>query len=132
MHALPLTLVPLYSPPHMNYHIFYYMLVGASPFLRRQLSLQAVEDYRYLSQGVVPLEDVSEVDEFHRLKRSLAMLGLTEDLQNRFVCVCVCACVRACVCVTSLNWTECHWDRWGGAVWCVGKLGGESEVGSRK
>ena len=74
MHALPLSLVPLYSPSlplppptYRNYHIFYYMLAGASPSLCRQLSLQAVEDYRYLSQGVVPLGDVSKVDEFHRL-----------------------------------------------------------------
>ena len=22
---------------------------------------------------------------------------------------------------------ECHWNRWGGAVWCVGKLEGKSE-----
>ena len=66
------------------------MLAGASPSLRRQLSLKTVKDYRYLSQGVVPLEDVSEVDEFHRLKRSLAMLGLAEELQNRCVYICVC------------------------------------------
>ena len=77
-------------PPYRNYHIFYYMLAGASPSLRRQLSLKTVKDYRYLSQGVVPLEDVSEVDEFHRLKRSLAMLGLAEELQNRCVYICVC------------------------------------------
>ena len=101
----PLLSPPLLSPPlpslptHRNYHIFYYMLAGASSSLRRRLSLKSVEDYCYLSQGVVPLGDVCEVDEFHRLKRSLAMLGLAEELQNRCVCVCVCvrASVRACV-----------------------------------
>ena len=87
----PLPSPPLPSPPpSRNYHIFYYMLAGASPSLRRQLSLKTVKDYRYLSQGVVPLGDVSEVDEFHRLKRSLAMLGLAEELQNRCVYVYVC------------------------------------------
>ena len=80
-------------PTHRNYHIFYYMLAGASSSLRRRLSLKSVEDYCYLSQGVVPLGDVCEVDEFHRLKRSLAMLGLAEELQNR----CVRACVRVCM-----------------------------------
>ena len=99
---------PLPSPPHYrNYHIFYYMLAGASPSLRRQLSLKTVKDYRYLSQGVVPLEDVSEVDEFHRLKRSLAMLGLAEELQNRCVYMCVRSCVAGCGVV------------WRGVVWCV-------------
>ena len=83
------------------------MLAGASPSLRRQLSLKTVKDYRYLSQGVVPLEDVSEVDEFHRLKRSLAMLGLAEELQNRCVYMCVRSCVAGCGVV------------WRGVVWCV-------------
>ena len=102
---------PLLSPPlpslptHRNYHIFYYMLAGASSSLRRRLSLKSVKEYCYLSQGVVPLGDVCEVDEFHRLKRSLAMLGLAEELQNRCVRACVHVNVKACVCV---GWSCLH------------------------
>ena len=114
------------------------MLAGASPSLRRQLSLKTVKDYRYLSQGVVPLEDVSEVDEFHRLKRSLAMLGLAEELQNRCVYMCVCSCVAGCgmvwcgvVCGAvrcgavrcGVAWRGVAWRgvAWRGVVWYTSK-----------
>ncbi|XP_025078499.1 unconventional myosin-IXa-like isoform X4 [Pomacea canaliculata] len=70
-----------------NYHVFYYMLVGADEKERETLSLLHPEDYRYLSQSQSTLEGVDEVHEFARLKQSMEMVGFSPETQRKIFCV---------------------------------------------
>ncbi|XP_049872025.1 unconventional myosin-IXAa-like [Pectinophora gossypiella] len=71
-----------------NYHVFYYLLAGASEQEREQLHLLSVDKYQYLSRaggGAVP--GVDEQYEFSRLKQSMEMVGFTMDKQRRLFAV---------------------------------------------
>ena len=38
------------APEERNYHVFYYLLEGADPELKRKLKLGVIDDYKYLTQ----------------------------------------------------------------------------------
>uniref|UniRef100_A0A674E5Y3 Myosin IXb n=1 Tax=Salmo trutta TaxID=8032 RepID=A0A674E5Y3_SALTR len=59
-----------------NYHVFYYMLVGASKEEQREFSLLHPEDYTYLQQEDFNLEDAEDLRrEFKRLHQAMEMVG---------------------------------------------------------
>ncbi|XP_045484211.1 unconventional myosin-IXAa isoform X1 [Pieris rapae] len=71
-----------------NYHVFYYLLAGASEQEREQLHLLSVDKYNYLSRtGCSVVPGVDEQYEFSRLKQSMDMVGFTMDKQRRLFAV---------------------------------------------
>ncbi|XP_023707934.1 unconventional myosin-IXa isoform X6 [Cryptotermes secundus] len=71
-----------------NYHVFYYLLAGASDSEKNLLHLQKTEDYSYLSKsGCYILDNVDENYEFSRLKQSMEMVGFTPEKQRRLFAV---------------------------------------------
>ncbi|KAG8256469.1 Unconventional myosin-IXb [Homalodisca vitripennis] len=71
-----------------NYHVFYYLLKGASPEDRKSLHLRKAETYNYLNRsGCYVLENVDEDHEFSRLKQSMEMVGFTPEKQRRLFAV---------------------------------------------
>ncbi|XP_046401209.1 unconventional myosin-IXa-like isoform X3 [Ischnura elegans] len=71
-----------------NYHVFYYLLAGASEAEKQALHLRKSEDYHYLSRsGCYALDNVDEKYEFSRLKQSMEMVGFTAEKQRRLFAV---------------------------------------------
>ncbi|XP_034833459.1 unconventional myosin-IXa-like isoform X2 [Maniola hyperantus] len=71
-----------------NYHVFYYLLAGASEQEKEQLHLLSVDKYNYLSKtGCSVVPGVDEQYEFSRLKQSMDMVGFTLDKQRRLFAV---------------------------------------------
>ncbi|XP_011485402.1 unconventional myosin-IXb isoform X2 [Oryzias latipes] len=59
-----------------NYHVFYYLLAGASKDEREQLHLLKTQDYLYLKQENLCLDDQEELaQEYQRLHQAMEMVG---------------------------------------------------------
>ncbi|XP_048844324.1 unconventional myosin-IXb-like isoform X2 [Brienomyrus brachyistius] len=59
-----------------NYHVFYYLLAGASEEKRRNFKLLNPEDYVYLKQeSIFPEDEVDLHNEFKRLQQAMEMVG---------------------------------------------------------
>nr|XP_056723553.1 unconventional myosin-IXb [Euleptes europaea] len=59
-----------------NYHVFYYLLLGASEEERKQFHLKQPEDYFYLNQHNLKIEDGEDLQhDFERLKQAMEMVG---------------------------------------------------------
>lgn len=71
-----------------NYHVFYYLLAGASEQERQQLHLKKTSEYNYLNRsGCYTVDNVDESYEFSRLKQSMEMVGFTTEKQRRLFSV---------------------------------------------
>ncbi|XP_017881675.1 unconventional myosin-IXa-like isoform X2 [Ceratina calcarata] len=71
-----------------NYHVFYYLLAGASEQEKQLLHLESCDCYNYLNKsGCYGLENVDERHEFSRLKQSMEMVGFTPEKQRRLFAV---------------------------------------------
>ncbi|KAF2369108.1 Protein kinase C-like phorbol ester/diacylglycerol-binding domain [Trinorchestia longiramus] len=71
-----------------SYHVFYYLLAGASPQERSSLNLLRPKDYNYLNQSkCYSIEGCDEQFEFLRLKQSMEMVGFTAAKQQRLFSV---------------------------------------------
>ncbi|XP_034242565.1 unconventional myosin-IXAa-like isoform X3 [Thrips palmi] len=71
-----------------NYHVFYYLLAGASEAERQLLHLKRVDQYNYLNRsGCFTLDNVDEKYEFSRLRQSMEMVGFTLEKQRRLFAV---------------------------------------------
>ncbi|XP_026278963.1 unconventional myosin-IXb isoform X5 [Frankliniella occidentalis] len=71
-----------------NYHVFYYLLAGASEVERQLLHLKRVDQYNYLNRsGCFTLDNVDEKYEFSRLRQSMEMVGFTLEKQRRLFAV---------------------------------------------
>ncbi|OAD54572.1 Unconventional myosin-IXa [Eufriesea mexicana] len=71
-----------------NYHVFYYLLAGASEQEKHLLHLESCDSYNYLNKsGCYGLENVDERHEFSRLKQSMEMVGFTPEKQRRLFAV---------------------------------------------
>ncbi|XP_051155155.1 unconventional myosin-IXa-like isoform X1 [Leptopilina boulardi] len=71
-----------------NYHVFYYLLAGATEQERQTLHLESCDRYNYLNKsGCYGLENVDELHEFSRLKQSMEMVGFTPEKQRRLFAV---------------------------------------------
>ncbi|XP_050950190.1 unconventional myosin-IXb isoform X4 [Labeo rohita] len=59
-----------------NYHVFYYLLVGASEDERREFRLLQPEEYFYLKQENFTIEDADDLrHDFERLQQAMEMVG---------------------------------------------------------
>ncbi|XP_047444263.1 unconventional myosin-IXb isoform X4 [Mugil cephalus] len=59
-----------------NYHVFYYLLVGASQEERKEFKLLPPEEYFYLKQQNFKIEDGEDLHhEFERLQQAMEMVG---------------------------------------------------------
>ncbi|XP_053537149.1 unconventional myosin-IXb isoform X3 [Ictalurus punctatus] len=59
-----------------NYHVFYYLLVGASQEEKEEFKLLEPENYHYLKQDQADVDDVAEIEcEFKRLQQAMEMVG---------------------------------------------------------
>ncbi|XP_051551345.1 unconventional myosin-IXb isoform X3 [Myxocyprinus asiaticus] len=59
-----------------NYHVFYYLLVGASEEERREFKLLQPEQYFYLKQQNFTIEDADDLrHDFERLQQAMEMVG---------------------------------------------------------
>ncbi|XP_072260772.1 unconventional myosin-IXb isoform X4 [Pyxicephalus adspersus] len=59
-----------------NYHVFYYLLLGASEEERKAFQLKQPEDYFYLNQNNFKVEDGEDFrHDFERLKQAMEMVG---------------------------------------------------------
>ncbi|XP_015282170.1 PREDICTED: unconventional myosin-IXb [Gekko japonicus] len=59
-----------------NYHVFYYLLLGASEEERTEFHLKQPEDYFYLNQHNLKIEDGEDLQhDFERLKQAMEMVG---------------------------------------------------------
>ncbi|XP_075137034.1 unconventional myosin-IXb isoform X2 [Leptodactylus fuscus] len=59
-----------------NYHVFYYMLLGASEEERKTFQLKQPEDYFYLNQNNFKIEEGEDLrHDFERLKQAMEMVG---------------------------------------------------------
>ncbi|XP_020292131.1 unconventional myosin-IXb-like isoform X2 [Pseudomyrmex gracilis] len=71
-----------------NYHVFYYLLAGASEQEKQLLHLESCDRYNYLNKsGCYGLENIDEKHEFSRLKQSMEMVGFTPEKQRRLFAV---------------------------------------------
>ncbi|XP_075063121.1 unconventional myosin-IXb isoform X3 [Mixophyes fleayi] len=59
-----------------NYHVFYYMLLGASEEEKKAFQLKQPEDYFYLNQNNFKVEEGEDLrHDFERLKQAMEMVG---------------------------------------------------------
>ncbi|XP_071506650.1 LOW QUALITY PROTEIN: unconventional myosin-IXb-like [Diadema antillarum] len=71
-----------------NYHVFYYLLKGATDTERETLWLEDPKEYYYLNQSkCYTQEGVDEAYEFGRLKQSMEMVGFSKETMKRIFSV---------------------------------------------
>lgn len=69
-----------------NYHVFYYLLAGASKEECEELHLTRPEDYYYLNQSqCYTLEGTDEAQEYTKLMESMRMVGFNLDKRKRLI-----------------------------------------------
>lgn len=71
------------GPAERNYHVFYYLLSGATAQERELLHLLPADKYCYLNSKNLQLENCDETYEFSRLKQSMEMVGFSAEKQRR-------------------------------------------------
>ncbi|CAJ0568268.1 unnamed protein product, partial [Mesorhabditis spiculigera] len=66
-----------------NYHVFYYLLEGATEEERKEFFLMKPDDYNYLNQNAYePTEGVNEKYEWGRLKQAMLAVGFPPTTQH--------------------------------------------------
>lgn len=66
-----------------NYHVFYYLLLGANEKEREHHFLLPSSCYNYLNNKTSNLDNIDEQYEFSRLKQSMEMVGFSDIKQQR-------------------------------------------------
>ncbi|XP_077580397.1 unconventional myosin-IXb [Stigmatopora nigra] len=70
-----------------NFHIFYYLLAGASKDEREEFSLLAPQDYVYLKQEDPGLDNEEKlVQEYKRLNQAMEMVGFLPSTKKQIFC----------------------------------------------
>ncbi|KAM3866271.1 unconventional myosin-IXb [Diretmus argenteus] len=71
-----------------NYHVFYYLLVGASKEEQKELQLLQPQDYLYLKQEDFHLEDEDKLrHEYKRLHQAMEMVGFLSSTKKQIFSV---------------------------------------------
>ncbi|XP_077834361.1 unconventional myosin-IXb isoform X4 [Macaca mulatta] len=71
-----------------NYHVFYYLLLGVSEEERREFQLKQPEDYFYLNQHNLKIEDGEDLKhDFERLKQAMEMVGFLPATKKQIFAV---------------------------------------------
>ncbi|XP_053738996.1 unconventional myosin-IXb isoform X1 [Synchiropus splendidus] len=67
-----------------NYHVFYYLLVGASKEEQAEFHLQQPRDYFYLKQDTIDVDDEEKLrQEYKRLHQAMEMVGFLTSTKKR-------------------------------------------------
>ncbi|NWX17083.1 MYO9B protein, partial [Aegotheles bennettii] len=71
-----------------NYHVFYYLLLGVSEEERKEFHLKQPEDYFYLNQHNLKIEDGEDLrHDFERLKQAMEMVGFLSATKRQIFSV---------------------------------------------
>uniref|UniRef100_A0A8C3MH83 Uncharacterized protein n=1 Tax=Geospiza parvula TaxID=87175 RepID=A0A8C3MH83_GEOPR len=71
-----------------NYHVFYYLLLGVNEEERKEFHLKQPEDYFYLNQHNLKIEDGEDLrHEFERLKQAMEMVGFLSATKKQIFSV---------------------------------------------
>ncbi|XP_068776237.1 unconventional myosin-IXb isoform X12 [Struthio camelus] len=71
-----------------NYHVFYYLLLGVSEEERKEFHLKQPEDYFYLNQHNLKIEDEEDLrHDFERLKQAMEMVGFLSATKKQIFSV---------------------------------------------
>ncbi|KAJ7993176.1 hypothetical protein DPEC_G00269720 [Dallia pectoralis] len=71
-----------------NYHVFYYLLVGATAEERKEFKLLQPEDYVYLKQQNFMIEDEEDLrHDFERLQQAMEMVGFLSATKKQIFSV---------------------------------------------
>ncbi|NXC40833.1 MYO9B protein, partial [Penelope pileata] len=71
-----------------NYHVFYYLLLGVSEEERKEFHLKQPEDYFYLNQHNLKIEDGEDLrHDFERLKQAMEMVGFLSATRKQIFSV---------------------------------------------
>ncbi|NXL93278.1 MYO9B protein, partial [Alectura lathami] len=71
-----------------NYHVFYYLLLGVNEEERKEFHLKQPEDYFYLNQHNLKIEDGEDLrHDFERLKQAMEMVGFLSATRNQIFSV---------------------------------------------
>ncbi|NXK16451.1 MYO9B protein, partial [Arenaria interpres] len=67
-----------------NYHVFYYLLLGVNEEERKEFHLKQPEDYFYLNQHNLKIEDGEDLKhDFERLKQAMEMVGFLSSTKKQ-------------------------------------------------
>ncbi|RKP13419.1 P-loop containing nucleoside triphosphate hydrolase protein [Piptocephalis cylindrospora] len=70
------------QPQERNYHIFYQLLKGASPEMRKQLVLEGeIKDYAYTKDSMESIDGVDDIKSFEELQEALEIMGINKEEQ---------------------------------------------------
>ncbi|XP_068020934.1 unconventional myosin-IXb isoform X4 [Melanerpes formicivorus] len=71
-----------------NYHVFYYLLLGVTEEERKEFHLKQPEDYFYLNQHNLKIEDGEDLrHDFERLKQAMEMVGFLSATKTQIFSV---------------------------------------------
>uniref|UniRef100_A0A8C3AS73 Myosin IXA n=1 Tax=Cyclopterus lumpus TaxID=8103 RepID=A0A8C3AS73_CYCLU len=70
-----------------NYHVFYYLLAGASEEEREAFHLMKPEEYHYLSQDCFTVEGEDLKHDFERLQLAMEMVGFLPSTRKKIFCL---------------------------------------------
>ncbi|CAN9506573.1 unnamed protein product [Ophioblennius macclurei] len=70
-----------------NYHVFYYLLAGASEEERTSFHLKKPEEYHYLSQDCFTVEGEDLKHDFERLQLAMEMVGFLPATRKQIFCL---------------------------------------------
>ncbi|XP_077314706.1 myosin-10 isoform X4 [Lithobates pipiens] len=62
-----------------TFHIFYQLLAGSGEHLRSDLLLESVNNYRFLSNGYVPIPGQQDKDNFQETMEAMHIMGFSHD-----------------------------------------------------
>uniref|UniRef100_A0A8C2K2T2 Myosin IXb n=1 Tax=Cyprinus carpio TaxID=7962 RepID=A0A8C2K2T2_CYPCA len=72
----------------MNYHVFYYLLIGASEEEKDEFKLLLPEQYHYLKEEIPIVEDQAEMKhEFRRVHQAMEMVGFLPSTKKQIFSV---------------------------------------------
>uniref|UniRef100_A0A8C5JUN6 Myosin heavy chain 11 n=1 Tax=Junco hyemalis TaxID=40217 RepID=A0A8C5JUN6_JUNHY len=65
-----------------TFHIFYYLIAGASEQMRNDLLLENFNNYTFLSSGYVPIPSQQDDEMFQETLEAMKIMGFTDDEQT--------------------------------------------------
>ncbi|EDV19560.1 uncharacterized protein TRIADDRAFT_51158 [Trichoplax adhaerens] len=70
------------APDERNFHIFYQMLLGATPEMKDDLLLEKIDKYNYMSNQLVVVPGVDDAEEFQNTLNAIAVMGISNEDTN--------------------------------------------------
>ncbi|XP_033630199.1 myosin-10-like isoform X2 [Asterias rubens] len=70
------------APTERAFHIFYQMFAGASNEQKKELLLDDINNYTFLTNGHVPVTNVSDLDEFDATWEAMEIMSMQDDFMS--------------------------------------------------